>query len=328
MAKSHKYFEIPRGSERESDDIRQALINKIKQQEKYRSDGAHSVRNQQVYAQHQPQQQAQQQTYAQHQQQTQQQQAYSKPQHQTQQQTYPQPQHQIQQQQAYSQPQPQTQQQTFAQSQPEAQQPFQDFQNRSFKDFQQQKESQLFQDQPIPRTNPNQYSSFGAYSSPFADTSSQKNDLVDATHSSEPIKYKPKKRKSAGKTILMLVLMLAIIFGLSWALREFVFQAYEIPSGSMEKTIMTGDMVFAEKVSVRFSTPKAGDIITFKDPQNDGRILIKRVIATAGQTIDIKDNKLYIDNIEQDEPYVNNLPTSKLSRSSVTYPYTVPEDCV
>ena len=40
-----------------------------------------------------------------------------------------------------------------------------------------------------------------------------------------------------------------LVLGLSWALRTFVFQAYEIPSGSMEETIMTGDMVFSEKVS-------------------------------------------------------------------------------
>ena len=51
------------------------------------------------------------------------------------------------------------------------------------------------------------------------------------------------------RTIVGLLVMVALVFGLSWALRTFVFQAYEIPSGSMEETIMTGDMVFSEKVS-------------------------------------------------------------------------------
>lgn len=152
--------------------------------------------------------------------------------------------------------------------------------------------------------------------------------FASASHSNEPVVYKPKKRKSAGKTVVILFVMIALIFGLSWALREFVFQAYEIPSGSMEKTIMTGDMVFAEKVTYKVSKPKAGDIATFDDPLNPGRILIKRIIATEGQTIDIKNNKLFIDNVEQKEDYVNGLPTSALRSPTVSYPYTVPEGCI
>ena len=46
-------------------------------------------------------------------------------------------------------------------------------------------------------------------------------------------------------TFFKLLFMVAFILGLSWLLRTFVFQTYEIPSGSMEDTIMTGDMVFA-----------------------------------------------------------------------------------
>ena len=111
-------------------------------------------------------------------------------------------------------------------------------------------------------------------------------------------------------------------------LREFIFQAYEIPSGSMEKTIMIGDVVFAEKVSHYFGPPKRGDVITFYDPEVSGRILIKRVIATGGQTVNIKNNKVYVDNVEIDEPYTNALPTKPLSNSKISFPYTVPADNV
>ena len=149
--------------------------------------------------------------------------------------------------------------------------------------------------------------------------------MASASHSREPVMYKPKKRQSAAKTVGILIAMVALVFGLSWALRAFVFQAYEIPSGSMEKTIMTGDMAFAEKVTYKFRAPQAGEIVTFDDPINSGRILIKRVIATEGQKIDIKNNKLYIDGEEQDEDYVNDLPTSQLRSANVSYPYTVPD---
>ena len=98
--------------------------------------------------------------------------------------------------------------------------------------------------------------------------------------------------------------MIAFVLGLSWALRTYVFTAYEIPSGSMEETIMTGDMVFAEKVSYYFRDPQPGDIVTFSDPKIPGRTLIKRCIATAGQTIDIDgDGFLYIDGVAQTETY-------------------------
>ena len=78
------------------------------------------------------------------------------------------------------------------------------------------------------------------------------------------------------RSFLSLLIMIAFVLGLSWALRTYVFTAYEIPSGSMEETIMTGDMVFAEKVSYYFRDPQPGDIVTFSDPEIPGRTLIKR----------------------------------------------------
>lgn len=70
------------------------------------------------------------------------------------------------------------------------------------------------------------------------------------------------------RSFLSLLIMIAFVLGLSWALRTYVFTAYEIPSGSMEETIMTGDMVFAEKVSYYFRDPQPGDIVTFPIPRS------------------------------------------------------------
>lgn len=137
----------------------------------------------------------------------------------------------------------------------------------------------------------------------------------------------PKKSRLM-KTIVSIAAMIALIVGLSWALRAFVFQAYEIPSGSMEETIMTGDMVFSEKVSYYFSEPSPGDIVTFADPEIPSRILIKRVIATEGQKVDLRDGDVYVDGKKLDEPYTDGKPSYPLSNAygiSITYPYTVPE---
>ena len=105
------------------------------------------------------------------------------------------------------------------------------------------------------------------------------------------------KRSGIGRTILSIAGTIVLIVALSWGLRTFVFQAYEIPSGSMEETIMTGDMVFSEKVSYYFGEPARGDIVTFADPEIPSRTLIKRVIATEGQTVDLRDGSVYVDEI-------------------------------
>ena len=129
------------------------------------------------------------------------------------------------------------------------------------------------------------------------------------------------------RTIVGLLVMAALVFGLSWALRTFVFQAYEIPSGSMENTIMTGDMVFSEKISYYLRDPEPGDIVTFQDPEIPGRVLIKRCIATGGQTVDLVDGRVVVDGVALDEPYTRGLPSEPLKTAlgvEVSYPYTVP----
>lgn len=117
------------------------------------------------------------------------------------------------------------------------------------------------------------------------------------------------------------------MIAIAQVLRTFVFQAYEIPSGSMESTIDTGDLVFSEKVSYYLSGPKRGDIVTFADPEIPSRTLIKRVIAAEGQTVNLVDGEVYVDGVKLDEPYTQGKPSYPLHNSSgtdITYPYTVP----
>lgn len=137
-----------------------------------------------------------------------------------------------------------------------------------------------------------------------------------------------KSGSGIGRTLLSIVGLVALVIVLSWGLRTFVFQAYEIPSGSMEDTIMTGDMVFSEKVSYYFGEPERGDIVTFTDPELPSRTLIKRVIATEGETINLVDGKVVVDGVELDEPYTDGKPTYPLTPAygtAISYPYTLGE---
>lgn len=130
-------------------------------------------------------------------------------------------------------------------------------------------------------------------------------------------------------TLLSILFLVVAVLAITWGLRTFLFQAYEIPSGSMETTIMPGNMVLSEKVTYYGRDPEPGDIVTFEDPdpEHPGRILIKRVIATEGQTVDVRDGRVYVDGVALDEPYVNGKISKPLTThlfGEVTYPYTVP----
>lgn len=139
-----------------------------------------------------------------------------------------------------------------------------------------------------------------------------------------------KKSSKVLNFILSLAVMIALVWGLSVALRTFVIDMYYIPSGSMEKTIMTGDYVMGEKISYRFGEPQVGDIVVFTNPSLESQNLIKRVVATEGQIVNFSDGKLVVDGVTQDEPYTNgraSLPASS-SDVEISYPYTVPKGCV
>lgn len=130
------------------------------------------------------------------------------------------------------------------------------------------------------------------------------------------------------RNLLSILGTIALFVVISWGLRTFVLQPYEIPSGSMEETIQVGDMLFSEKISYYVGEPSYGDIVTFADPEIPSRTLIKRVIATGGQTVDLQDGHVVVDGKTLVEPYTDGKPSYPLTPAygtSLVYPYTVPE---
>lgn len=102
----------------------------------------------------------------------------------------------------------------------------------------------------------------------------------------------------------------SIIVALFFALliRTFVVQAFKIPSGSMEPTLLVGDYLlvnkfiygykfpFINKRVFAFKKPKRGDVVVFEYPVDPGKDFIKRVIAIEGDKVEIRDKKVYINN--------------------------------
>lgn len=130
---------------------------------------------------------------------------------------------------------------------------------------------------------------------------------------------KPKKKKSILREYIEsfgIALLLALM------IKTSVVEAYKIPSGSMEDTLLIGDFLLANKfiygsrLPIPFTNihlpalrePKAGDIVIFKYPQDQKVNYIKRCVAVAGEEIQIKDKVLYINGKKLINP-----PTSKFT---------------
>lgn len=138
------------------------------------------------------------------------------------------------------------------------------------------------------------------------------------------------QQHSCVRSVLEWIVIFAFVFVFFLFIRCFVVEPYRVPTGSMESTIEVGDQVLAEKVSINLGMGvKRGDIVVFHNPDgtSDHDILVKRVIATAGQTVDLRNGVVYVDDEPLDEPYVTGesypLP-AQAAGVVVSFPYTVP----
>jgi len=105
----------------------------------------------------------------------------------------------------------------------------------------------------------------------------------------------------------------AIVFALF--ARTFLFQGFEVPSPSMEKNVLTGDrllvnkFVFAPEVAPLLAAVlpgravRRGDVVVFRFPGDPRRDFIKRVVGLPGETVAIRDKRVFVDGRLLDEPY-------------------------
>jgi len=143
------------------------------------------------------------------------------------------------------------------------------------------------------------------------------------------VQAKPRWREYSESAVVAVVLFLI--------LRTLVIQAFRIPSASMEDTLLIGDFLFITKfeygakiplTDVRLPglrEPRPGDIIVFRFPGEGRRVdYIKRCVAVAGQTVEMRRKQLYVDGVLQDEPYVKHVAAGYNPLRDDFGPITVP----
>ena len=131
------------------------------------------------------------------------------------------------------------------------------------------------------------------------------------------------KKKNLGREILEDALLILAVLAAVFLIKRFVLINAEIPSGSMENTIMVGDQIFGSRLSYVFGDPERGDIVIFRYPDNEEELFIKRVIGLPGEKVEIIDGKVYINDSQEplNEDYLKEEPEGSFG------PYYVPEGC-
>ena len=113
-------------------------------------------------------------------------------------------------------------------------------------------------------------------------------------------------------------------------IKENTIKSYKIPSGAMIPTLLIGDYILVNKFIYKIKKPQRRDVIVFKYPKDPTKDFVKRLIGVEGDTIEIKEKKLYVNNIEQHESYVIhkdlNLNNSVQDPRINFGPIIVPED--
>lgn len=128
-------------------------------------------------------------------------------------------------------------------------------------------------------------------------------------------------RKEVVSWVRMFVIVIAVVF----VLTQFVIINVRVPSGSMENTIMTKDRLIGFRFSYWFDEPKRGDIILFSYPVDEKQTYIKRVIGLPGETVEIRDGKIYIDG--SSEPLEEDYLKETWTWENDGYTFKVPEGC-
>jgi signal peptidase I len=159
------------------------------------------------------------------------------------------------------------------------------------------------------------------------------------------------KQKSAGGSLLELVVIVAVALGLALGIQAFLVKPYRIPSGSMLPTLEVGQRVLVNRIGNRFADPRVGDVLVFHPPKGsdtdtcgDGDRrqgqacdrptkrradvnFIKRVVAGPGDTIYIKGGHVYRNGRRERDSYISRSCESSDGRGcNFTTPITIPAD--
>lgn len=120
--------------------------------------------------------------------------------------------------------------------------------------------------------------------------------------------------------------LVAVVFALF--AKAFLVETYQIPSGSMEESLLVGDHVVVDKLGwaprglpwgplLPSRGLRRGDVVVFRGPEEPGRDFIKRAVALPGETLEIRGKRLFVEGVAQEEPWAVHRDPAVLSGEDV-----------
>jgi signal peptidase I len=188
---------------------------------------------------------------------------------------------------------------------------------------------------------------------PAVDDSAAQSDAIEKA----PVKKSKKEKKKSGpvRALVETVVIIAVALAAAVLIRLFLVQAFYVPSGSMENTLLPSDRIVASKITTHFTGVQRGQVVVFKDPggwlpapgpapsgfsgalhslftfvgllpSDSGNDLVKRVIGVGGDRIVCcdKDGHIELNGKSLIEPYIKPGDTT----DQVLFDVVVPKDSV
>lgn len=126
------------------------------------------------------------------------------------------------------------------------------------------------------------------------------------------------KNSNLGEEIKDWIISILIAVVLAFFIRYFIVELYMVEGPSMRPTLVNSERLVVNKFIYRFKAPERGDIIVFRYPRDPSRDFIKRVIGIPGDTIEIKDGRVFVNGQLLNETYI--LEKTRGSYSLATVP--------
>ncbi len=103
-----------------------------------------------------------------------------------------------------------------------------------------------------------------------------------------------------------LIKITAIALAIVIPIRYFLFQPFLVSGASMEPTFQNGDYLLVDEISYRFRTPKRGEVLVFRYPNNPSKKFIKRVVGLPGENVVVEAGKVKITTNGKEQEYILN----------------------
>ncbi len=110
--------------------------------------------------------------------------------------------------------------------------------------------------------------------------------------------------KKFGLLVFEIVKVVLISLAIILPVRLFLVQPFYVEGASMEPNFHANEYLIIDEISYRFHNPQRGEVIIFKNPRNHREYFIKRIIGLPGESIEVRDGRVFIDNKELSESYI------------------------